>query len=119
MEEREPAEAEEVELQFVARLVWSRFLSDWRSVSRIVHLQLWNEDLLRERFAYGEKEGLHLLMVRVYRTEKGKYPWDRSLGGCRSWVKVERPWGEELTPVLSEAEFGSREREVRAAVEIG
>lgn len=118
-EEREGPEPEKVELEFVARLAWSQFLADWERVRRIVHLQLWEEDLLRERFAYGGKEGLHLLMVRVYRAEKSFCPWERNLGGCRSWVTVRCPWSERLIPVLSEAEFVSRERDALAAVEAG
>ncbi|MGD9897474.1 MAG: DUF1802 family protein [Candidatus Methylacidiphilaceae bacterium] len=112
---QEETEPEAVELEYVAKLVWSRFLVDWPSVRRLVRLQLWEEALLRERFAYGQKEGLHLLMVRVYRSQKVSCPWDRSLGGCRSWVAVEHPWSEPLVPVLSDAEFGTREREAFVA----
>ncbi len=113
------AESEEANLEFVAKLIWSRFLADWRSVGRLVSFQPWEEELLRERFAYGGKEGLHLLMVRVYRSEEVGCPWERGLGGCRSWVTVRHPWSERLVPVLSDEEFLSREREALAAVDGG
>lgn len=114
---REGGEPGEVELQFVARLAWSRFLEDWRIVHRLVGFQIWEEELLRERFAYGGKAGLHLLMVRVYRSEPVVVPWERSLGGCRSWVTVRHRWNERWTPVLPDAEFFARERKVLATVE--
>ncbi len=108
-----------MELQFVAKLLWSRFLADWESVRRLVVFQLWEEELLRERFAYGAKEGLHLLLVRIYQSRKAACPWERSLAGCRSWVTLGHPWSDRLVPVVSDEEFVSREREVLIAIEGG
>ncbi|WP_242529169.1 DUF1802 family protein [Methylacidimicrobium sp. B4] len=119
VEEGERAESEEAELQFVAKLLWSRFLGDWESVRRLIVFQLWEEELLRERFAYGAKEGLHLLLVRVYQSQKVVCPWEGSLAGCRSWVTVRHPWSDRLVPVVSDEEFVPREREVRIAAMAG
>ncbi|MDD2677437.1 MAG: DUF1802 family protein [Methylacidiphilaceae bacterium] len=118
-EAREGVEPDAVELQYVAKLAWSRWIADWSLVRRLVHLQLWEEELLRERFAYGGKEGLHLLMVRVYRSEKVVCPWERNLGGCRSWVAVGYPWSEALRPVLSNEQFDSCVQEAVAAAQGG
>ncbi|MDD4932934.1 MAG: DUF1802 family protein [Methylacidiphilaceae bacterium] len=116
-EEGEGTEPEAVELQYVAKLAWSRWIADWTRIRRLSRLQLWEEELLRERFAYGGKEGLHLLMVRVYRSEKVICPWESNLGGCRSWVALRHPWSEAMVPVLSDGQFDAREREALAAVE--
>ncbi|WP_231363791.1 DUF1802 family protein [Verrucomicrobium sp. 3C] len=115
-EGRDGTKAEAAELQYVAKLVWSRWIADWTPIRRLSRLQLWEEELLRERFAYGGKEGLHLLMLRVYRSAKVICPWKRDLGGCRSWVALRHPWSEALVPVLSDGQFGAREREALAAV---
>ncbi|CAB4244625.1 conserved protein of unknown function [Methylacidimicrobium sp. AP8] len=112
----ERGEREEVvELQFVAKLLWSRFLVDWETVRRLAGFQLWEEGLLRERFAFGKKEGLHLLMLRIFRSSKVACPWDRRFGGCRSWITVRHPWSERLDPVVPDEAFALREKEVLRA----
>ena len=67
--------------------VWK--VTDWAKMEAIAHLHLWNEEVVRERFAYDEESCLHIALVRAYKLPNcWSFPYTKSYGGCRSWVNL-------------------------------
>lgn len=61
-------------------------LTSWEEVTRLAPYHIWNEDIIRERFAWGEEPGISYAVVKAFPLAD---PWilaDRkTFGGCRSW----------------------------------
>ncbi len=61
-------------------------LTDWDEVMRLDPYHIWKEEIVRERFEWGEEPGISYAIVRARHLCD---PWvlkDRStFGGCRSW----------------------------------
>jgi len=61
-------------------------LTDWEEVRRLDPFHIWKEDIVRERFDWGDEPGISWAVVRAHELA---HPWvleDRkSFGGCRSW----------------------------------
>ncbi len=67
--------------------VWK--VTDWGKMEALAPLHLWNEDVVRERFAYDEESCLHIALVRAYELPQNWiFPYTKSYGGCRSWVNL-------------------------------
>lgn len=86
-------------------------LTDWSKVSALFPHHIYSEQTVRERFdweAKGMASGsIHVALVRV---RKLPQPWEftyqKSHGGCRSWVNIPAPpadWLENSIPVMDEA----------------
>jgi hypothetical protein len=87
--------------------VWK--VTDWTKMQAIAPLHLWNEDVVKERFAYDEESCLHVALVRAYKLpESWGFPYAKSYGGCRSWVNLPEEglnFLENATPALSDASW--------------
>jgi hypothetical protein len=81
----------------------------------LADLHCWTPETVAHRFAYGTRAGLHLFVLRVYRLPQPyTLPLLKRYGGCRSWVDLAEPLSTTgATPVLSEAAFAERLRQIR------
>lgn len=61
-------------------------LTDWDEVVKLDPYHIWKEEIVRERFEWGDEPGLSYAVVKAWQLTD---PWilaDRaSFGGCRSW----------------------------------
>ena len=61
-------------------------LTDWDEVLRLDPYHIWKEEIVRERFEWGDEPGLSYAVVKAWQLTD---PWilhDRkAFGGCRSW----------------------------------
>ncbi|MEM1442949.1 MAG: DUF1802 family protein [Verrucomicrobiota bacterium] len=61
-------------------------LTNWEEVLRLDPYHIWKEEIIRERFEWGDEPGLSYAVVKTFPL---KAPWvlaDRkTFGGCRSW----------------------------------
>ena len=61
-------------------------LSEWDEVLRLEPFHIWTEEIIRERFEWGDEPGISYAIVKAWRLTE---PWilaDRkTFGGCRSW----------------------------------
>ncbi len=65
--------------------VWR--VTDWEKVAALAPFHMWNEDVVRERFAYDEESCLHAALVSAWRLPaRWTFPYEKKYGGCRSWV---------------------------------
>ena len=92
---------EHVEVRYFAKLhqVWK--LTDWDKVAALQPYHVWNEQTIRDRFAWNEESSLHVALVRVFRLpQTWTFPYLPGYGGCRSWVKLPEE-GKSLEPTLT------------------
>jgi hypothetical protein len=84
-------------------------------------LHVWNDDFLRQRYAYRPDLALYLVVLRVFRLEEPAIiPARPSYAGCKSWVHLtEGVPVERMRPVLSEAEFNERQDVLMARLAVG
>lgn len=61
-------------------------ITDWDEVLRLAPYHIWREEIVRERFEWGDEPGISWATFRAWKLEE---PWilkDRAtFGGCRSW----------------------------------
>jgi CDP-diacylglycerol--glycerol-3-phosphate 3-phosphatidyltransferase len=98
-----------VRLEFFAEVTQVDYLHDWESVAKLDALHFWKEEVLKERFAWGEEPGLHCILVRIHRVlEPLTLEWKPGYGGCKSWVEVPRDFsGLNSVPVLGDEAFAA------------
>lgn len=101
-----------------AETEFTSWIDDLSKVEALESLHVLTRAVLEERFRYSKPEGLHLALVRVYKLAKPwRFPFQRSYGGCRSWVNLPAPPIEmRLEPVLSEDEHARRRALVRRSI---
>jgi hypothetical protein len=88
-----------------------------RLLAHLAGQHLWSPRTVGERFHY-RQPGLFVLTVRILALrDPHEIPDSPHLAGCRSWVDlpVDLPTGE-LAPVLADAEFEHRRRQIREAL---
>ena len=108
-----------VEIRFYMKLEWAVWIDDWATVSRLQPFHVLREDVVRERFDYGDRRGLQCAFGRVFALEHTwTFPDQPSYGGCRSWLTLpEFPTPHAaLTPVLDDSQHETVAAAVRAAV---
>ncbi len=78
---------------------------DWDEVLLLAPYHIWREEIVRERFEWGEEPGLSWATILAWRLRE---PWvlkDRaSFGGCRSWFGLPADEGGGWRDRLSAAE---------------
>lgn len=83
---------EHVNIRYFAKLhrVWK--LTVWDKVAALASFHVWNEQTIRDRFAWNEESCLHVALVRVFKLpQPWTFPYQPGYGGCRSWVKLPGP----------------------------
>jgi hypothetical protein len=113
--EEQPAS---VTIQAWAKVEFTVWVEDLTRLEPLRPLHILTDQVLRQRFEYSEPKGLHLALVRTYRLpEPWVFPYQRSFGGCRSWVDLpDLPAALLPTAVLSDDEQARRRDLVRSAV---
>jgi len=97
---------------------FTRWIEDLSRLQPLSDLHILKPEVLEQRFAYDDPKGLHLAMIRVFAVVPvWSLPFQRSFGGCRSWVELpEAPAELRFTPVIDDAEQAARVQRVLAAV---
>jgi len=85
-------------------------LTDWNQVAALLPHHIYSEQTVRERFDWQGKGmgpgSIHVALVRVIKlAQPWEFSYEKSHGGCRSWVDLPPPpagWLEGSIPVLDE-----------------
>jgi hypothetical protein len=98
---------------------FSRWVEDLDCLADLEQFHILKSSVLRERFCYEDRKGLYVAFVRADRLSTAwKLPFQRSYGGCRSWVELpEPPQYLQITPILDSAEQSRRRSVVLAALD--
>jgi len=84
-------------------------LTDWSQVAALLPHHIYSQQTIRERYDWqgkGMNSGsIHVALVRVMKLAQAwEFPYEKSHGGCRSWVDLPAPpagWLEGSVPVLA------------------
>jgi hypothetical protein len=108
----------EIGIKYFARVEWTETVTRLETALGLGAYHVWNEEVVRERFAYAEAPGVHLAFLRVYRCEPGwGFAEEARYGGCRSWVTIPEAPGEmRLTAVLTDEEHARRGEGLRGVL---
>ena len=100
---------------------FSRWVEDLDWLADLEQFHILKSSVLRERFCYEDRKGLYVAFVRAYRLSPAwKFAFQRSYGGCRSWVQLPEPRQDlQITPILGSAEQSRRRSVVLAALDRG
>lgn len=95
--------------------VWK--VTDWAKMEALAPLHIWNEEVVKERFAYDEESCLHIALVRAYKLPaRWSFPYAKSYGGCRSWVTLPEEGCAlvaEAAPALDDAAWNDAAAKLR------
>ena len=106
-----------VDIRLFAQLEGSWTITDWKKAAALAPLHIWTEDVIRDRFGYGDSTGLSLALLRVHRLPSPwRLPMQPSFGGCRSWLDLPEHETENLTAVLSDDAFTAIKAQVEEIV---
>jgi hypothetical protein len=107
------------EVRLLARVEWTRDVTDWAQVQSLEPFHLWAESEIEKRFRQDDQPGVSVAFIRVYAlSEPLVFPDAPKYGGCRSWIEVpDFPSSTTLTPVLDDAAHREREAAVRRVLE--
>jgi len=100
---------------------FSRWVENLDWLADLEQFHILKSSVLRERFCYEDRKGLYVAFVRAYRLSPAwKFAFQRSYGGCRSWVQLPEPRQDlQITPILGSAEQSRRRSVVLAALDKG
>lgn len=105
-----PGELEgEIEIRYAATLEWTRLVEDFERLTALREFHILNESVVRERFHYDEKPGVHVALVRIFRLDPPRrIPNEKKFGGCRSWIELPDLADCTLVSVISDEEHARR-----------
>ncbi|MGD9420627.1 MAG: DUF1802 family protein [Verrucomicrobiota bacterium JB025] len=113
---------EEIRITHQADARWAVTLTEWSQVKALRQFHIYSDETIRDRFdweAKGMNTGsIHVALVRVRKlAEPWVFPYEPSMGGCRSWIKIPAPpsaWRLSATPVIDLACFSELRRHIDA-----
>ena len=88
-------------------------------VLAFVVLKSSREEVIKDRFIWGEKQAIFALVVRVYQLPAPlEIPMLPKYGGCRSWVELEPEMPTDgLTPVVDDKVFSRQLEAFHTAIQ--
>jgi len=85
-EPREGLAEDDIVFSVYLETIASGRITDWDEVLRLAPFHIWREEIVRERFEWGDEPGISWATIRAWKLDE---PWilkDRAtFGGCRSW----------------------------------
>ncbi len=87
-----------------------------RRLKALAGLHIWAPRVIEQRFAYGEKAGAVVLLIRAFRLPAAvEFEELPKYAGCRSWVPLAMPVATRgATSVLTDEQFAAQADAVRA-----
>jgi len=107
-----------VRIEFFCELAaWQR-LDSLAAAERLRSQHIWREDVIAQRFDWGNERNIFALAVRAFRLpEVVELPMLEHYRGCKSWITLAQEVSTEgAIPVLSESGFAQKLAEFRAAL---
>lgn len=116
---RNSPDEEMVAIRSFAKVVEHVELEDWAQIARLDSSHIWREEVIKDRFIWGEKQAIFALVVRVYQLPAPlEIPMLPKYGGCRSWVELEPEMPTDgLTPVVDDKVFSRQLEAFHTAIQ--
>jgi hypothetical protein len=111
-------DAGDIAVRLFARVEWTELVTDPERALALSPFHIWQDEVVSQRFHYGEPPGIHVAFLRAYHlAQPWTFPDAPEYGGCRSWVTLpEAPANIPQIPVLDDEEHGRRADAVRSAL---
>ncbi|MBI5799962.1 MAG: DUF1802 family protein [Verrucomicrobia bacterium] len=108
-------------LELCAEVVAWRKLASLAAVERLRGQHIWRDDVLAQRFDWGQQQEIFALAVRVSRLlQRIELPMLPSYGGCKSWLELAVEISTDAAqPVLTEAAFQARLQQFESSLAAG
>lgn len=108
----------EIPLKYYAQITDAVFLEEPEALAALQPFHLWTPETIQERFDWSKQSGVHLLVLRVYRSRLVRRLKDsKEYGGCKSWIQVPVDLEQALgDPVIADEEFRTRRSRLLAAL---
>ncbi len=108
----------DIPLKYYAEITDAVFLEDPEALAVLEPFHLWTPETIQERFDWSKQSGVHLLVLRVYRSRLVRRLKDsKDYGGCKSWIQVPVDLDQALgDPVMADEEFRTRRSRLLAAI---
>jgi len=112
------APPESVRLEFLAEVVAWRQLEALSSAQALRGQHYWREEVIAERFDWGQAKNIVAMAVRVYRLPLPiELPMSPAYGGCKSWVELDHEVNTTGSlPVLDQPVFDHKLNQFLAAL---
>lgn len=107
-----------VEIQSCAEITHVLTLEDWETLQKLEPYHVWNERMISDRFKWKPQQPLTILLLRVSNLPNPvTIPYDKSYGGCKSWIDLQQPISlQGLKPVLTTDVYQQQVKEILALV---
>ncbi len=106
-----------VEVGGWAEITETLLLQDAERVRALLPFHVGNERFVEERLQWQPERTLAVLLLRVYRLPLVQLPYQKSYGGCRSWIEVEPAIALEThDPALTDGEFQAQVAAIHRAI---
>ncbi len=80
-------DAREIEFGIYCEAIETGRLTDWEEIQKLDSEHIWKEEIIRERFEWGDEFGISYARVKVWVLDNPVKLLDRKgFGGCRSWI---------------------------------
>jgi hypothetical protein len=108
-----------VNIEFFAEVADWKFVDSLEAALRLRGQHIWRDEVIRERFDWGNSKSIYAMAVRVFRLPKPiELPMRPEYSGCKSWVQLDSIISTDgAQPVLTDCEFNARLERFHAALE--
>ncbi len=104
-----------------AEALWAITLTDWEKVAALAPYHIYSEQTVHDRFDWEGKGmasgSIHVALVNVRKlAEPWEFPYQKSHGGCRSWVNLPDPpaaWRTSAKPALAEDSLAALDEKLK------
>jgi len=105
---------ETVTISSYAEITQVSLVNKLETVKALQPYQIWNGQMLRDRFKWKVNQPLSVLFLRVYNLPQPlSITYDSSYGGCKSWINLVEPISlVELRPVLDDNTYQSQVKKI-------
>jgi hypothetical protein len=110
----------EVRLEYFAEATRTLWLPDRERALALRGQHLWRDEVVAAKADWGREEGLHAILVRVFRLPKPvTLPVLPSYGGCRSWIQLETDVDVSgAVPVLDDTVFQKQTNRLESLIAV-
>ena len=106
-----------VRVEYFAEVKAVEKLESLTVAERLRGQHIWRDEVIADRFDWGQDEGIYAIAVRVSRlAEPVELPMIPAYGGCKSWVQLQSELPLAKNPVLNEKEFEGKLAAFRTAL---
>ena len=112
--------ADKLRLEFAARVVAWRRIDSLAAAQRLHGQHIWRDEVVAERFEWGQQQNIFALAVRVIRLPVAvEIPMLPQYGGCKSWIDLETEVDTSTAaPVMNDQDFSSRLKNLEEALDL-